>query len=136
MKKPRTVAAALGAALALVGVIGVAAPAQAATSNCPSGYVCVWGDENFKTDGTDSGLVKFYYYIPNYGGYNYEGKSINANDTISSIYNHGNTETAYMYEHANKAGFLFSIPKGNSNSNLYWVGYNDKISSGYFASYN
>lgn len=42
-----------------------------------------------------------------------------------------------MYANTNKSGFLFSIPKGNSNNNLWWQGsQNDNIESGYYKSYN
>jgi len=130
------------AALALIatiaagaGVVASGAPAIAATSNCPSKYLCIWKDTSYKTDGKDSALVKFQYYIPNYGQYKYEGTSLSAANSATSIYNHGATETAYMYANTNKGGFLFSIPKGNTNSWLVGGG-GDNIESGYYASYN
>lgn len=136
MKKSRLAAVFVGAVMVLAGVAAVAAPASAATSNCPTGSLCIWGDSGFRTDGTDSALVSFASYIPNYSTWNYSGKPINANNSASSIYNNGRVETAFMYNNTYKTGFMFSIPRGNSNSNLLWAGQNDKISSGYYASFN
>lgn len=121
----------------LLGGVAVAAPAHAAKSNCPSGYTCTWGDSDFKTAGIDSALVKFQFYIPNYGTWNYAGTGLNAANSANSIYNHGVSETSSLYSGTSKTGFLFSIPIGNSNSNLWWQGaQNDNIESGYYASYN
>lgn len=126
----------IAAATVVAGLL-IASPANAALNDCPSTYTCTWGDSDFKTEGTDSALIKFQMYIPNYGTKNYEGKSLNGANSASSIYNRGVSETSYMYSGTNKNGFLFSIPKGNSNSNLWWVaGANDNIESGYYYSFN
>ena len=51
--------------------------------------------------------------------------------------NHGVSETSYYYSGTSKTGFFFSIPIGNSNSNVWWQGaQNDSIKSGYYTSYN
>ncbi|WP_292699869.1 hypothetical protein [Microbacterium sp. 69-10] len=74
-------------------------------------------------------------YIPDYALWDYVGTSYDANNSATSIYNHGVSETAYMYAGDHHSGLLFSIPKGNYN---WWLpaGQNDNIESGYYASYN
>lgn len=131
-------ALACAAAVALTGgIVFGASPAFAGTGDCPSGYLCTWGDQGFQTSSKGNALIKFQYYIPNYGTLNYAGTSQNGANSASSIYNHGTSETAYIYANTYKSGFLFSIPKGNSNNDLWWQGsQNDNIESGYYASYN
>ena len=83
----------LAAAAVMIGVVGgglmVASPASAATSNCPSGALCVWKDTAYRTAGSDSALVGFQNYVDNYAFYSFAGYS--ANDSITSVYDNGNT---------------------------------------------
>ncbi|MBD3941761.1 peptidase inhibitor family I36 protein [Microbacterium sp. NEAU-LLC] len=134
-RKRVTVAAIGAAALVSASVAGIAGPASAALSDCPSSYLCIWKDASFATAGSGTAYVKFQQYIPDYATWDYAGTSYDANNSATSIYNHGVTETAYMYAEDNKDTLLFDIPRGNSN----WaLGGNqgDNIESGYYHSFN
>lgn len=131
----------LAAAAVMIGVVGgglmVASPASAATSNCPSGALCVWKDTAYRTAGSDSALVGFQNYVDNYAYYSYGGYS--ANDSITSVYNNGNTSTVYMYIDKNFSGYEFQLGRGTGDGDLSnTVGavptsaWNDKTSSGEF----
>jgi hypothetical protein len=134
--KKRIAAIAAATVVGAVGsVVGVAAPASAYPwGRCDSSFTCIWKDANFYTDQTNR-QVKFQRYIPNYAEWNYSYTNINSNDTATSIFNNGISETAYMYRDAGKGYQLFSIPAGNSNG---WLtgGQGDSISSGYYYTYN
>ena len=132
-----TIIACAALVMAAGGLASTTAPAFAGTADCPSGHLCTWGDADFQTSSKGAALVKFQYYIPDYGSWTYAGTNLSGANSASSIYNHGTSETAYMYANTNKSGLLFSIPKGNTNNNLWWQGnQNDNIESGYFASFN
>lgn len=124
------------AAIALsAAALTSAAPAFAGTSDCPTSYLCIWKDAHYVTAGAGSHLVKFQQYIPNYGTWDYSGTNYDANNSATSIYNHGVSETAYMYAEDYKDELLFSIPKGHSNGAL-WGSQGDNIESGYYYSFN
>lgn len=128
---------ALVAALATLTLAIGMAPAQAATSNCPSGYFCIWGDYSYKTSGLDTALVKFYNYIPNYGYWQYAGTSIGASNTATSLYNHSSGgNDARIYKGTNGTGDGYTIGPLSSRSNLATsiapTGFNDTIESAYF----
>ncbi len=131
----------LAAGAVVLGVLGagimVASPASAATSNCPSGATCVWKDTAYKTAGSDSALIGFQNFVANYASYTYGGYS--ANDSITSVYNNGNTSTVSMYIDKNYSGFEFSLVRGTGDGDLSnTVGavptsaWNDVTSSGQF----
>jgi Peptidase inhibitor family I36 len=120
----------ISAAAVVVGLAGagllMAAPANAAASDCPSGAACAWITSDF--NGTELGFQSF---IANYGTYGY-------NDSISSVYNNGNQETVRFYKDASYKGasFALAIKTGDGNLNnaegLAPTGFNDTISSGQF----
>ncbi|MDM7888108.1 peptidase inhibitor family I36 protein [Curtobacterium sp. RHCJP20] len=126
MKFTRTIsAAAIVVGIAGAGVM-MAAPANAAASDCPSGAACAWITSNFA--GTELGFQQS---IKDYTPYGY-------NDNISSVYNNGNASTVRFYKDANYKGqsFALAIKTGDGNLNnddgLAPTGFNDKISSGRF----
>ncbi|MCG2799599.1 MAG: peptidase inhibitor family I36 protein [Cellulomonas sp.] len=113
----------------------MAAPAQAATSNCPSGAACIWGDSGYVTANQGAAYVAFQKYIPNYSLWTYNTTTYGANDSASSVYNNGNLSTVTFYRDANKGGWSVSWAKKTGDSNLSTNGVNDEISSGYFAGF-
>ena len=114
--------AAVGLAVAgLVAVQPVAA--QAAPSNCASGDTCVYNDSSY---GSKNG--RFAYCINSFYDYS-------INDTTSSVWNAGNYDTVYLYEHTVGKGSRESRPKGTGYSTMP-SGWNNRISSAYFASYD
>ena len=140
----KTLAAIGVAALAALGTVAVApTSANAALSDCASTYTCVWRDANLTTgSGGGAKYVRLQAYIPNLGQWNYSGTSINANDSASSLYNHGVSDRVYFYDGTSKSGYV-----GWNDKNTYWnnltqaqrgtnMTWNDAISSIYFASYN
>jgi hypothetical protein len=139
----KTLAAVAVAAFAALGtVVATPTPANAALSNCGSGYTCIWRDANLTTgSGGGAKYVRLAAYIPNLGQWSYSGTSINANDSASSLYNHGNYDRVYFYDGTSKAGYV-----GWNDKNTYWnnlssarrgtnMTWNDAISSIYFASF-
>ncbi len=133
----RMLAGALLAVGLAVPAVFVAAPAQAAISNCPSGATCLWEDKDYATNGNGASLVSFQRYIPDLGLWQYSGTTISANDSVSSVYNNGNMSTVYLYRDVNKGGWVISflIKTGDSDLSNNGSGINDNISSGYFAGY-
>ena len=122
----------------LIGGAVTAAPASAATSNCPSGAACIWGDTMWKTAGSDSAEVGFQYYISNYSGYTYDG-SRTAYNTASSLYNNGNTSTVRFCTGVNYSGACIDIPKKQGDGYMLdavgtvnRLGFDDTIKSGKF----
>ena len=126
MKLTRTIsAAAVVVGLTAAGAL-MAAPANAAASDCPSGAACAWITSNFS--GAELGFQNS---ISDYGKYGY-------NDAISSVYNNGNASTVRFYKNINYKGdsFALAIKTGDGNLNntagLAPTGFNDTISSGRF----
>ncbi|SIS19439.1 peptidase inhibitor family I36 protein [Microbacterium sp. RURRCA19A] len=136
MKIKSTIAGGFAAFVVSIGIVGLGAvPAYAGINDCPKGYLCIWKDAAYITDGKEKAYVKFQYYIPDYGSYNYEGTNIGSTNTATSIYNNGRYDTAYMYQNTYKRDRLFTIPAGNANWSL--LGYlGDNIESGYYSTYN
>lgn len=138
MKRYRRAAAVGVSILTALGIGGaVASPASAATSNCASGYFCIWEDHDYQTNGSGSALVRFEFYIPNYGLWNYSGTSLNAANSASSLYNHssgGNRVRIFTETNQNGAGYW--IGPGSVRNNLATSiapsGFNDDIESAYF----
>jgi len=135
--KRRNIVTALSAIAVVVGSVVVASPASALT--CSSGSACSWGDSQYKTAGGEGNQVAFRYYIPNYSGWTYNGNG-NANDSASSVYNNGNTDTVYWYDDSSARTYAFRMATKNGDQNLNDAlgtapaGHNDKLSSGYFTS--
>jgi hypothetical protein len=139
-RRRRLIPWAVGAALAVAASAGIAAPANAAVSDCPSGYTCIWRDSTYVTNGSGTALVKFQYYIPDYSTWSYAGTSINAGGNAISVYNNGNTDATRLYSSINKGGYYFQLAiktgDGNiSNSSGYIQGVSWRPWSGYFQLY-
>lgn len=117
------------------GTLAVAAPAQAAIGNCPSGAACIWGDLNYQTNGLGAAKVGFQQYIPNYSLWHFDTTNIGANDAATSLYNNGNLSPATFYRDANKGGWSVTWDKKTGSADLRANGVNDAISSGYFAGF-
>lgn len=90
------------ASLAILTVLGVGAgavvPAQAAYSDCPSGYACLWTGNNYP--GGPNGY--FYTSLSNteIGG---------LDNKTNSIVNNGNSSVAYFYDRADMSGASISL---------------------------
>lgn len=135
LTKKRLAAAGAAAATAAVAVTLFAAPANAATSDCPSGSTCLWRDADYVTNSSGTHYLEFTEYIPDFSQWDYSGTTLSANDSASSIYNHGTQQMSYLYVNANESTFAFSLALGQTYSNLKTAGYNDDLSSGYFEGY-
>ncbi len=133
--------AATATALAIMsGALLSVAPANAAAQTCPSGYSCTWGDRYYLTSGLTSARFAFYqkHEDMGLGSPHYPGTSVLVDNTATSVYNNGNSEWVYYYRYANKGTLLLSmnIKTGYDQLNVQVPGANDRISSGYFASFN
>jgi hypothetical protein len=143
-KLTRTFLAAGSAAALSIGLLTiVASPANAATSDCPSGSSCAWADATYVTGGHGNELLGFTKYIPDFSGWHYNLTSINANDTLTSVYDH-TALSVYYYNNANQTGtegpqFILSKSTGDgnvSNTSGYVQGVPDNTaSSGYTSAY-
>ncbi len=144
--RSRVPALILDAALAVPLALASAPAASAAVSDCPSGATCIWRDANYQTAGVGSRRVQYYSHIGNFGFWDYGPSAVsgmipwgNANDSASSVYNNGNYERSYLFEHANEKGRRWTLLKKTGDANLsdssgHVVGANDILSSGYFES--
>jgi hypothetical protein len=149
MKSKALKAAAI--ALATAGLIAtpllIAAPANATTpAGCISGYACFWKDASYLTGGVSANSFSFFIYVSDYSktGQDYLNTATNINDTLTSAYDAGTTNT-YWYKDANASGDLtpeFVLTKATGDGNVSnTTGYvqsepNDSVSASYFAAYN
>jgi len=141
----------IGAALVLLTGVGVATgdAAQAAYTNCPTGYACFWDDPNYVTllagADADRSLVRFENSFSNFQSARYSYANYGANDSASSITNNGRYYNAMFYVDAGCSGYLFTLePGGERDPNLgngidtrndpAKYALNDSLSSGRFAS--
>jgi hypothetical protein len=128
------------AALVAATLLG-AAPAYAGTGNCPSGSACVWKDTNYKTAGSDTNYKSFGQYIWGYYQYSWGSGAGNINDNVTSLYNNGNLDSTRWYQDILGGGPYFSLAKKTGDGSLANAagnapsGWNDRISSSYFASF-
>ncbi|MBF0817631.1 hypothetical protein E4U02_14585 [Microbacterium paludicola] len=122
-----TVASLLAANLLL------AAPANAAPANCPSGTTCLWEDPNYLTNGSSARLQWYRYSIANFRNYTYQGTSINLANTVTSVYNNGNTDASFLFTGPNKGGDGFILYVGTGKTQVGSL-FNDNLESGYFQS--
>jgi hypothetical protein len=127
-------------AIAVPALIAGTASSAAATT-CGSGYSCVWEDPNYVTNGNTLAHIKFYYYIPELGSWNYNGTSVSGHDTASSMHNNGTSQTVYYYVDSYCSGTSFSRSAGQmdgdfTNDTPGTNGYFDnKLDSGAFTGY-
>jgi hypothetical protein len=125
MKKPirflATVLASVG--LTLVGLTTAQTEqAQAAPSSCASGDACVYAKTNYAAkNGRFAQCINSFY---DYG----------INDTTLSVWNAGNQDTVYLYGHTLGKGSRESRPTKAGYETMP-PGWNKRISSAYFASY-
>lgn len=129
----RKIATTVAVLAGLTGATLAAAPAVAAPTGCPSGATCLWKDSNYLTNGSVWQNQYYQYSIPNFANYNYNGTNINLNDSVSSVYNNGNYETAYLYNYSPRSAVAFvqQIKTGTALVSSQW---NDQLSSGWFQS--
>lgn len=85
------------AALSLVGVLAVAAPASAGSGDCPSGSTCLWKDADYTTGGVGWIYETFSNGIKDLRKYNWDLGHGNINDNVTSAYNNGNKQTSYLF---------------------------------------
>lgn len=141
------------AVASLTGAAGVAAASPAvaqpdqtppdvsplAASDCPSGYACIWSDQNFSSEGSGRIYIGFRLNIPDYRQWSYAGWG-NANDTATSVSSNGRDcrYKAYFYDNYNFRGELIAFERNTGDGNLdnstgnagRW--FDDIISSGRF----
>lgn len=130
----------LKVALATVATIplGLVTAGPAMALNCGSGYACIYANQGFNTNGNTAAYVRFGSYIPDYSRWTYNGTSINANNTASSVSNSGTQKTACFYDGTGGTGAVFCLAKGTGDQDLgdssgnVVGGWNNRISSGYF----
>lgn len=121
------------AALSVVGMLAVAAPASAASSDCQSGRTCVWKDAGYSTGGFGNIQYSYVNGIDDFRNYSWGiGQWGNLDKKVTSVYNNGNTQQSslsYGYDFTGIKFATLSIKSGLPN-----VGstYNDKASSGGF----
>ena len=126
----------LGVVVVAGAMMGVAAPAQALAS-CPQ-YACVWRDANFVTNGSSSGYRGWNQYIYDFAQWNYNGTSINADNSATSVTNLGNWDPINLYQHRNKGGLVATLAPRSEDANLGAspgiTNFNDILGSAYFQS--
>jgi hypothetical protein len=120
-----------------VGAVStVAVPANAAMSDCPSGYTCLWADTDFQTEGSGAKKISFARYIPDLSLWSYSGSPVNGANTASSVFNNGNVDNVYLYAGTYKSGrVIATLPPKGWVKNLDTFGRGDDIESGYFESF-
>ncbi len=127
--------------LALAGAVGLGAPAFAdGLSSCPTSYVCVWEDLNYETNGNYLGWFQVYTSDSNLDGNEYAGTTVNVHDSITSVYNKANTESAAFFHLSSAGGGYFirsaGAMDGDLSNNLgVPSGFNDSVSSIYYCGY-
>jgi hypothetical protein len=105
--KKMLVAAAITVATTASAVVA-AAPAQAAgPANCAPGYFCNYRDAPYSVF-----MTPFLYNISNYGAFG-------MHDTISGVFNNGNTNSARVYKNENYGGESLLFPRGQGDGNLH-----------------
>ena len=123
--------------LALGGSVGLAAPATAATANCPSGYSCQWRDASFRTGTNEAGFFSFFQCQGAFSLRTYAGVG-NGGYSVSSVSNKGRYDPALYYNQAWYYGYAFTLQIGTGDANLADEGgtvkgyYDNQLNSGQF----
>lgn len=120
--------------------IVAAAPAAAASGDCPSGATCVWGNTGYTTTsyGCKGGgdWVGFYQYISNFQSYYFctkpSGAYTSANDHVASVFNRGTQCNSALYADAGYGTLAVKITRGTGWTNLAGSGKRTDLSSGQF----
>lgn len=121
--------AAAASTLLIIGGLALPAGTAAADSSCPSGATCLWKDAGYY-----GSKFKFYRYVPDFSGWSYSDGSW-LNDTVSSAWNSGVSESVCLFEHHSGKGRWVKRAKGTGVSEMRYVDLNDKISSAYFTGF-
>ncbi|MER5311105.1 FG-GAP-like repeat-containing protein [Streptomyces sp. NPDC002773] len=118
LRRLATVATALG--LTSAGFLGAGAPAQAAISDCPSGYFCAW-----KTDNGTGTMYKTNVNAPTLGTWDNTFRSVvNRTTKVACLYDGANYDDEYAGASvipANPSGSEWGGPGSNSISSLKFV---------------
>ena len=133
----RAIGVTLAAGMALLAGAGAA---SAAPTGCASGYMCLWKDVAYETNGSSYNEAAFEFYHTNFRywgawtGVNY------VNDKASSVYNNGRLATARLYVNSGFSGSSFSLVRGTGDSNIHdaigtvpYPSFADELSSGCFS---
>ncbi len=137
----KTLRVTAASAVGLLGLVVLAPPASAGETDCASGYFCVWKDTNYKTSGAGGAWVRFGSLNSNYYYSYYNGTSTRASGNITSLVNRSSAgNDVFIYKGAHGSGARYAIAPGSGRSNLAtsispW-GWNDSITSAYFAPYD
>jgi hypothetical protein len=119
-------------------LVGSAGAASAATSDCPQGWSCVWRDSGWVTGGKGAALYKFYQCEAYFYKVTYAGTGIGVEQSVSSVSNKGNYDSARYYTDDAYLGYSFLLERGQGDSNLFdalgWApkGYDDSLNSAKF----
>lgn len=125
--------------VAILTSLGAAGAASAAASDCPSGYACIWGDQNYLTRGAGGAYVPFYECHHNFALSTFAGTGINADNKATSVTNRGNINSASFYRDTYYGGAAFTLAKGTGDGHLNDStgnapgGFDDALSSGKFS---
>lgn len=92
---------------------------------------------NFGAINMSGGQLDFQYYIPRFIERQFEGQIFgSANNAASSAVSNGRTSRAFLYDGEYGAGRCVGFsPNGGRIADFRTIDFNDKASSGYFASY-
>lgn len=130
----RLLSIAVAVALAATGTVAAAGAASAAPANCPANAWCIYENNSYGGG---------YYYLSSYNmNFQYAtwyNKGGVANDKVSSSYNNRATsDWAYFAKNANCGGDYFHHNPQSGDANYSngspAGGFNDTLSSGWFAS--
>ncbi len=128
----RLAVAAVTASLVTLGGVVAATPASAAITDCPAAYSCGWRDGSYVSGGSGTRNIRFQYSIDWLGNYTWSDTGATVNDSISSLYNNGNTMNAVWYEDIRYGGRSILLTVHESNNDLAARSLNDRLSSGRF----
>lgn len=116
------VRSALAAAATLVGVaisvVGVSAPANAATATCTDGYACIWQDQDFVTNGHQSQWVRIGTYSATLSAHDYAGTTHNSDNSATSTQNNDNVYNAYYFQLDYCGGYVFAKNTNTTDSDF------------------
>lgn len=126
--------------------LAIPTPALADTSNCRTGYFCIWEDADYDTNNNDASLVELYKYIPDYSLWKFSDTNISAENNASSFWNQSATgQPVYIYKDpygdiSAGSGRRWEVRASSGRNNLLTsfspAGWNDVISSAYSRYYD
>lgn len=104
------------AAGSAVAIVGVSSPAAATT--CDNNRGCIWSGYDYMTMGNTLGKRQIQMYIPRLSQYDYNGTTLSANDSASSMHNNDNLRNFYGYFHPDCDGPYFTKAPNTTDSNF------------------